>query len=101
MSNVSKRRVSNVVSDVIRNVLFCVVLLSAMAVLGYSESHYTMPAVVFDKESEDVVIVEDITHNLWAFEQSGLEKGDKVMVTYFTNFTDDREDDIMTKVVKK
>lgn len=101
MSNVSKRRVSNVVLDIIRNVLFCVVLLSAMAILGHSESHYTMSAVVFDKESEDVVIVEDVTHNLWAFEQPNLEKGDKVMVTYFTNFTDDREDDIITKVVKK
>lgn len=82
-------------------ILAVVVLFICPGIAGWYETHYTIEAKVIDIEADGCVVVEDTTGNIWADYAEGFRIGDKVKVTFFTNYTDEtRKDDIIEKIKK-
>ena len=65
---------------------------------GRWEAQYTNDAII-KNVSGDEIVVEDTNGMLWTFEGTGFEIGEKVVVTWDDNHTDNRrEDDKIIKV---
>lgn len=93
--------VKNLITEcvgVLLAVLFFVVI---PGIVGVIETRYTMISTVVEVE-ENIIVVEDTTGNVWSFEGDNFRTGDEVVVTFFTNHTDNtRQDDEIKKVEKK
>lgn len=110
MQNYYKRTVSNqtthnyihrMACSVISFVSIILLLIVIPGVGGAVENHYWASGFVIDISNNEVV-VEDKSGNLWAFEGEGFDRGDKVKMLMFTNYTDhNRQDDEIIKVIKQ
>ena len=70
-----------------------------IAAAGYSETHYTMEGTVVSTSFNGSIRIEDTSGNLWDMNNVGYCQGDRVRVTFFTDYTDTtREDDKITKI---
>ena len=69
-------------------------------IAGTLDTHYSMKGSIV-REKGDVFTIEDTGGNRWEFKGGDFERGDKVSVIMFTNYTDrDRTDDEIVKVIK-
>jgi hypothetical protein len=73
------------------------IVLCCQGLIGYVETHDTYNAEIVYIEN-DKVIVEDATNNAFVFYGDGYKEGDKVRITYFNNYTLNRQDDEIIKV---
>lgn len=73
------------------------IVLILQGFVGMIESHDVRDAKVIAIE-DDEIIIEDNTHNIFAFVGNEYKVNDKVKVTFFNNYTDTRTDDEITKV---
>lgn len=65
---------------------------------SYVEHNYTMDARV-TKQYGDFILCEDPTGHIWAAEESGFERGQKVKISFYDNNTPtNRLDDIIIKI---
>ena len=92
----------NKITSVIQFVLFATIFIIVPGFVGRLENIYTMKATVTQIQGEEI-IVEDSTGNVWAFSGNGYLEGDKLQLTFDTNYTDNnRLDDeiIKAKIIK-
>ena len=92
----TKGNIKSLISGVVAMAIFCI----GLSVISYYETHYTMQATVVDIETNDTVLIEDTTGNLWAFEGKGFKINDEVNVKFYnaeSTFT--RKDDEVMEVV--
>ena len=67
---------------------------------GNIETHYNREGIVTSAKN-DVIMVEDNTGNIWAFDGYDYEVGDVVKMRMFTNYTDNTIEDDEVENVKK
>lgn len=84
MTQRTKKRILTVVAVVVA----LVALVLVTGIVGYIETHYTREAKVIELESDSVIVVEDATGNVWAFDGEGYAVGDEVAMKMHTNGTD-------------
>ena len=91
----------NSVKEVVLSLLFMVCLFIFIpGIAGGMETHYKMEGVV-KEVSEKTTLLQDKSGNEWVVEDCSFKKGDKVIITFFTNYTDsNREDDEIVNVEK-
>lgn len=83
-----KRQIKRNIATVVVVIIGLIALILISGIVGYYETHYTREARVIDLESDSVVVVEDTTGNVWAFEGEGFTVGDEVKMTMATHGTD-------------
>lgn len=71
----------------------------AVALAGKFESIYTQTGIVIDIENENEVIVNDSNGEIWAFQSDGFNKKDKVKMIMDNNYTKEKTDDKIIKVM--
>ena len=65
-------------------------------------NHYSMNGVVYEREGNVLVLLDD-TDNLWEIDDTKeLKIGDKIKIEFNTNGTDaERTDDVITAIIKQ
>lgn len=106
MRNYSVKKISRYTNSLHRaikeffigSVIFLAFVVSTGFVVSETETKYRMNGIV-DSVSGNEIVIEDSTGNLWLITGDKFQVGEKVRVTFFTNFTDyTREDDEIVKV---
>jgi hypothetical protein len=82
-------------------IVSCLVLLFVGFVYDKEVNHYSMNGVVYEREENSLILL-DNTDNLWKIDDTKeLEIGDKIKIEFDTNGTDtERTDDIITAIIK-
>ncbi len=81
-------------------IIIILVLFILPGIAGWYDTHYRTEAEIVAK-NKNVITLLDTTGNLWEYETTETYKiGDKVNVTFDNNTTDNRKDDIITKIKK-
>jgi len=85
--------------DTIKGFLvFLLVFIVMPVIAGTFETHYNKEGVVIAVQDNEI-LVEDTSKNVWTFEGTGFDEGDRVKMRMFTNCTDSTfEDDEIEKV---
>lgn len=92
------------IKDFFVGILVVCTLVVIMGLCGYIETHYSIKGTVtkeYRNGLENCVTITDIRGEEWEWVLNGneLSKGDKVLITLHTNYTDAKiEDDIVTKI---
>lgn len=77
------------------------IIIGFLAVNGYNENYYTMNCEVIEVV-DDVIYILDSTNNMWGVCAEGVNVGDTVKATFFTNYTNNnRLDDEVTDFIIK
>lgn len=85
-------------SDTIKGLLALIAIIIILGIVGKVENEYTITATVTEI-SEDKAYTETEKGIEYCLEPNNdLKVGDKVKVTMFTNYTDNRKDDKVLKV---
>ena len=77
-----------------------IIFLFVVGRVGYFETHYEMECKVV-KVKNNIITLEDSVGFRWEVENDSLTIDDKCIVTFFTNDTDNRLDDVIEKVEKR
>ena len=90
-------------NEFIKNILggFTLALTSLLlfAIAGYEDTHYTMEGTIVSTSFNGGICIEDTSGNLWDMDNVGYCRGDEVILTFFTDYTDTtRKDDKITKI---
>ena len=80
---------------------FIIIFILIPGVMGNIETHYTMEGIVTDIEDNNIVVVEDVTGNIWALEARGFAIGQEVKIIFDNNFTENNREDDIIKNIKK
>lgn len=85
----------------IKGIAIFLVFIGLLAIVGYSETHYSQNARVRAVIADEVRL-ETEDGNLWVCYADGFHSGDHVKVTFYNNRTDlEIEDDEIVKIQKK
>ena len=71
-----------------------VVLIALLCFACYTEQHYKIKASVTYLKGDTAVLTDD-GGMMWEVDKNTLKKGDSVELTFYTNGTDNRTDDII------
>lgn len=82
-------------------VIVSVVAIVVSLLLIVNVNQYSLEATVTERENNNIVIFEDTTGNLWAYEdiEHSYSIGDKVQLTWNDKGTEMKTDDEIIKVV--
>lgn len=81
--------------------IIATLIIGGVVFASYTEHHYTRKDCKVVKVNNNVVTVEDISGNLWVFEDEGYSVNDTVNLKMFTGISkNDISDDTITKVIK-
>ena len=84
----------------VKGIIVILVCFIMAGIAGWYDNHYDMNGEIVSKEKSIITIL-DTTGNLWKYETTEEYKiGDKVNVIFDNNTTDNRKDDIITKIKK-
>lgn len=77
-------------------------LITLLGIENHIKTHYKREAVVIGYQGYDTE-VEDKQGNIWVFEGSNYELGDEVILSMYTNHTDENiyDDEIINVKIKK
>lgn len=93
------KRKEQTIKNVLAGFTLTLTMLMFIAAAGYSETHYTMEGTVVSTSFNGSICIEDAGGNLWDMNNVGYCRGDKVRVTFFTDYTNEtREDDEIVKI---
>lgn len=93
------KRIEESIKNILAGTVLVLTTLMFIAAAGYSDTHYTMEGTVVSTSFNGSICIEDTTGNLWDMDNVGYCRGDKVRMTFFTDYTDTtREDDKITKI---
>ena len=95
-----KKRTIKRIEIFLEILLFLLMFVGVPCLISEVENHYKMTGYVIETNNDEILI-EDITGNIWAIFDGDFHVGDKVRVTFFNNYTDNkRVDDEIIEVVK-
>ena len=81
--------------------LITAVIIAPIVVAGDMDTHYKISGIVKSVDN-GIIYVVDTEGEEWGFTGDGFTRGDKIMLTFFNNYTEDtRYDDVIDKVSKK
>lgn len=86
----------------ISGILVVCSLIILLGIENHIKTHYKREAIVIDYQGYDTK-VEDKQGNIWVFEGSNYELGDEVVLSMYTNHTDENiyDDEIINVKIKK
>lgn len=86
----------------INGILVVCGLITLLGIENHIKTHYKREAVVIGYHGYDTK-VEDKQGNIWVFEGSNYELGDEVVLSMYTNHTDENiyDDEIINVKIKK
>lgn len=86
----------------ISGILVVCSLIILLGIENHIKTHYKREAIVIDYQGYDTK-VEDKQGNIWVFEGSNYELGDEVILSMYTNHTDENiyDDEIINVKIKK
>ena len=88
------------VINALRVITIVIVFAILVAIVGYVECHYTQDATITALEEDGEVVLVDARGEEWSFFKDGYEVGQKVKVTFYTNYTDGYIYDDVVYIVK-
>ena len=97
--NPNNTTVREVITTLLTFVVLFIILVTALGVAGYSDTHYSTVAEVYSIENNSILLVDGAGYVWEITDRPELHKGDMVRVKFFNNTTDyTRKDDEIIKV---
>lgn len=81
------------------NIGLILLFIIALTFAGKFESIYTQTGTVVNIENNNEVIIVDSKGEIWAFQSSGFKKTDKIKMIMDNNYTKERTDDKIIKII--
>lgn len=88
------------IKDFLLGLLVVVFILGVLIISGYSDTHYSCQADVYNVNDTSTVFIDGAGY-LWEVSDTNYHKGETVKIKFDNNCTDyTRNDDVILKVIK-